>query len=140
MLMTTFRQCVSRFLIGLVSALVISACRASDNGLCNAANEFRESVLQIGAGEALDFLDEDFWKSVKSEVDILADSTDGQLREGIIEAQNQLERLISHLEDVDYNVLAAITDPETADSFADTAAALTEIMVNEVDEVIRTSC
>lgn len=132
----------SRFWLVIFSALILasSACESQRSDSCSVAIEFRELVSQIDTQNAFGLLDEEFWRVLKSEVDNLTDSTDGELREKLVETQSHLEKLIGRLEDVDYNVLAAITDPETADIFADTTAALVQIAANEIDSVIRASC
>ena len=78
--------------------------------------------------------------TITSEVDTLIESTDGQVKLGLIEARSALQDLTVRLEQVDYNLLAALADPETAQSLTQTTTMLLGLMADELDAAIQSSC
>ena len=78
--------------------------------------------------------------TITSEVDTLIESTDGQVKLSFIEARSALQNLTARLEQVDYNLLAALADSETAQNFTQTTTMLLGLMADELDATIQSSC
>jgi hypothetical protein len=123
-----------------IAAILLSGCQSSENGFCSTATDLRNSISQFDATGSLKLLDRDFWVTITSEVDTLIESTDGQVKLGLIEARSALQDLTVRLEQVDYNLLAALADPETAQSLTQTTTMLLGLMADELDAAIQSSC
>ena len=144
MVLSEFVGLLQRSSLWLVVTSVIffatSACQSQKTDFCTAAIEFRDSLDQIDTRNTFKLLDEKFWKALKSEVDNLADSTDGELQDEIYGASAKLDKFIQRLDDVDYNILAAITDPEVSQNFSEVLGALRTLASSGIRSAIKDSC
>ena len=138
--MTQFRPFARALILGMTSILLTTSCRSPQGDFCSSAIDLRDSLLEFDTDSTLQTLDREFWNALDSEVGELISTADGELKDALIDAQSTLDALIERLEAVDYNIVAAATDLETARLFANTSNQLLEIIAGQLSVAIESSC
>jgi len=138
--MMRFRLFTRVLTLGLASILLATGCQSSQGEFCSSATELRNSLLQFDVDSTLQTLDRDFWNALDSEVEAVIGKADGQLKDALIDAQSSLDSLTERLEAVDYSIVAAATDIETARLFADTSSQFLEIIAEQLSAAIESTC
>jgi len=138
--MMRFRLFTRVLTLGLASILLATGCQSSQGEFCSSATELRNSLLQFDVDSTLQTLDRDFWNALDSEVEAVIGKADGQLKDALIDAQSSLDSLTERLEAVDYSIVAAATDIETARLFADTSSQFLEMIAGQLSAAIESTC
>jgi hypothetical protein len=73
-------------------------------------------------------------------MDDLIASESGEMKAELKSLRSELSQFIDQLEAVDYNLLAAALDPETATSYLAVAAALVLFVADTLQSEIETNC
>lgn len=135
------RRKLATVLMGLVvSTTILSSCGSEAASFCDSARSFEKAVRELDVNELASSLDEKFWSSLLDTMDELIASEQGQIRTELETLRSELTSVIDRLEQVDYNLIRAALDPETASSYLAIAAALVLFVADTLQNEIETNC
>mgnify|MGYP006292092575 FL=1 len=125
--------------VALSSSLLVS-CGSESASFCESARSFEKAVRELNVNELASSLDEKFWSSLLDTMDELIASEQGQMKTELESLRSELVSVIDRLEQVDYNLVMAAVDPETATSYLAIAAALVLFVADTLQSEIQTNC
>jgi len=125
--------------VALLSATV-SSCGSEEASFCDAARSFERSVRELDVEQLVSSLDESFWNGLISTIDDLIESDSGQLKAELQTLREEVVALDERLAAVNYNLIAAALDPDTAASYLAIAAALALFAADQLQAEINAAC
>jgi hypothetical protein len=135
------RRKLTTVLVGLIlSATILSSCGSQAASFCDSARSFEKAVRELDVNELASSLDEKFWSSLLDTMDELIASEQGRIRTELETLRYQLASVVDRLEKVDYNLIRAALDPETATSYLAIAAALVLFVADSLQNEIKANC
>jgi hypothetical protein len=135
------RRKLTTVLVGLIlSATILSSCGSQAASFCDSARSFEKAVRELDVNELASSLDEKFWSSLLDTMDELIASEQGRIRTELETLRSQLASVVDRLEKVDYNLIRAALDPETATSYLAIAAALVLFVADSLQNEIKANC
>jgi hypothetical protein len=135
------RRKLTTVLVGLIlSATILSSCGSQAASFCDSARSFEKAVRELDVKELASSLDEKFWSSLLDTMDELIASEQGRIRTELETLRSQLASVVDRLEKVDYNLIRAALDPETATSYLAIAAALVLFVADSLQNEIKANC
>ena len=135
------RQRLATLITGLsLAASLLVGCGPETASFCEAARDVEAAVRELDVDEVATALDEEFWSSLLKSMDDLIASESGEMKAELESLRSELSQFIDQLEAVDYNLLAAALDPETATSYLAVAAALVLFVADTLQSEIETNC
>jgi hypothetical protein len=127
---------ISLFLLGGS----LSSCGSQEATFCDAARSFEASVREVDIERLASSLDEEFWSDLISTIDDLIESDSGELGSELQGLREEVVALDRRLGAVDYNLIAAALDPETAASYLAIAANLVLFAADQLQAEINAAC
>ncbi len=135
------RRKLTTVLVGLIlSATILSSCGSQAASFCDSARSFEKAVRELDVNELASSLDEKFWSSLLDTMDELIASEQGRIWTELEALRSQLASVVDRLEKVDYNLIRAALDPETATSYLAIAAALVLFVADSLQNEIKANC
>jgi len=135
------RRKLTTVLVGLIlSATILSSCGSQAASFCDSARSFEKAVRELDVNELASSLDEKFWSSLLDTMDELIASEQGRIWTVLEALRSQLASVVDRLEKVDYNLIRAALDPETATSYLAIAAALVLFVADSLQNEIKANC
>ena len=135
------RRQLVMMLMGLVlPGTVLVSCSSDTASFCDSARNFEAAVRELDVNELASSLDEQFWSGLLETMDELIASEQGEMRTELESLRSELVSVIDRLEAVDYNLLAAALDPDTASSYLAIAAGLVVFVADTLQSEIETNC
>lgn len=123
-----------------LSLSLLVSCGSESASFCESARSFEKAVRELDVNELASSLDEKFWSSLLDTMDELIASEQGQMKTELEALRSELVSVIDRLEQVDYNLVMAALDPETATSYLAIAAALVLFVADTLQSEIETNC
>lgn len=124
----------------LLAILSIAGCSENQDSICQSARDFRLVVNEIQVDELASALGPDFWQEVDALLGELATSDSDEISTLAAGLRAELGRFITRLEAVDYNIVAAALDPETAELFVTIASDLLNFASDELQLAVNEQC
>lgn len=124
----------------LLASTTLISCGSDEASFCDSARRFEQSVRELDVEQLVSTLDKQFWADLLSTIDDLAESDSGELRSELQALREEVTALDQRLATVDYNLIAAALDPETATSYLAIAAALVLFAADQLQAEIDTTC
>lgn len=135
------RRRLATLIAGLsLPASLLVGCGPETASFCKAARDVEAAVRELDVDEVATALDEEFWSSLLKSMDDLIASESGEMKAELESLRSELSQFIDQLAAVDYNLLAAALDPETATSYLAVAAALVLFVADTLQSEIETNC
>lgn len=126
--------------ITLILCIATTGCGADEQSICQSASEFQTAVSQIDAEDLANALGPEFWQELDTLLTEISESDSGQIGVLASELQVELRRFVDRLEAVNFNLVAAALDPESATLFIDLANELLEFSSEELGQVVAEEC
>lgn len=124
----------------LFAIFSLAGCSENQDSICQSARDFRLVVNEIQVDELASALGPDFWQEVDALLGELATSDSDEISALAAGLRAELGRFITRLEAVDYNIVAAALDPETAELFVTIASDLLNFASDELQLAVNEQC
>ncbi len=124
----------------LFAIFSLAGCSENQDSICQSARDFRLVVNEIQVDELASALGPDFWQEVDALLGELATSDSDEISTLAAGLRAELGRFITRLEAVDYNIVAAALDPETAELFVTIASDLLNFASDELQLAVNEQC
>jgi hypothetical protein len=125
----------------LVCTFLTTSCSSnSDTSFCNAAKNFSSTTSGLDINNAASIFGPDFWDSLSKSIDDLKVKAPDEFKSDIGNLENELDQFTEKLKTYDYNLLAAIIDPELFASFTGLVDTIQKMVETELSMYSAENC